>query len=364
MFSHRVISSPGASLHWGNLKRTVSKEKAFQATVAIGELAAEDMLGFSGRTASEIERVYVKFRDGMPMAAGIRKCLPNVDVRYIVSQMKQAQGSGMEHPQIFFWDGYDGYSSSTVWFADPINASGITACENMRFLREHFRFDTALISHIAANVQGIRRMQTTLDDFRVSGFMNYVYLSTKLNRLGYLADGLELIPDFGDKVWGTLGNDYSTYDIQKDLKMLMGTKLGDVEMIKGTILHIAQVANRDMYRADRRASWITRNWVSEALTWYCEVGELPFKSIEWEQTSTLLDDLYRRDFLNIERRPWKSSHAEVFSLTDDGVNYMSQVYLPILDGLGIPQKIQRHMDFLIHLRPDEIKSTIIDVIQA
>lgn len=364
MFCHRAISASDASLHWENLKRTISKERAFQATVSIGELAAEDMLDFSGRSPNEIERVYVKLRDGMPMAAGIRKCLPNVDVCYIVSQIKQAQGFEMRYPQIYFWDGYDGYSSSTIWFADPVNATGVTASESLGFLRQHFRFDTALISHIVANTKGIIRMQTTLDDFKVNGFMNYAYLSTKLNRLGYLADGLELIPDFGDKIWGTLGEDYSTYDIQKDLSMLLGTKLGDVEIIKGTILHIIQVANSDKYRSDRRASWVTRNWISAVLTWYCEVGELSFDRIERDQTSTLLDNLYQRDFLEIEKRPWKSGYADVFSLTDDGVKYVSQVYLPILHDIGIPQKIQEHMNFLIYLRPKDIENTIADVIQA
>lgn len=359
-FAHKAIASPNVRLHWEKLKKTVSKEKAYQATVAIGELAAEDMLDFSGKTPSEIDRIYVKLRDGMPMAAGIKRKLPHVDIRYIVSQLKQ--GSGLNHPPIFFWDGYDGYSNENLWFADPINATGYTAIESLRFVRWHFEFSTALISHVVANIQGIKRMQTTLEDFSVDGFMNYAYLSTRMNRFtGYLTDGLELIPDFGDKVGGTLGEDYSIYEIQKDLRMLIGTELGKVELMKGTILHLIQIANADIYPTDRRASWITKNWVSAALRWYCEVGELPFKNMEWEQTSTLIDDLCKRDFLLIEKRPWKRGFAYVYSLTEDGVNYASKVYLPVLHELGIPQKLQKHFDFLIHLLPREIEKTIADV---
>ena len=357
MFLHRGILSEDAKLSWNRLRATVSKEKAFQATVIIGELATEDMLDFSGRSPDEIDRIYVKLRDGMPMAAGMKKRLPHVDIRYIISQEKQ--GSGVKHPPISFWEGYDGYSNETLWFADPMNATGRTAIESLRFVRKYFKFNTALISHVAANIRGIKNMQATLDDFKTNGFMNYAYLSKKLDPVtGYMKDGLQLIPDFGDKVWGTLGEDYSVYDIQKNLKNLMGTEIGRVELLKGTILHLIQIADREEYKGDRTLSWMTKNWITSALKWYCAVGELPFEKIRAAQVSVLIEDLYDRGFISVEPRPWKTGYSYIYSLTNDGVKYTSCVYLPVLDELGIPRKLQEHFDFLIHLTPRKIDENI------
>jgi len=357
MFSHRTIASPDAGMHWNKLKTTVSKEKSYQATVAIGELVAEDMMDFAGLTPRNIDRVYVKFRDGTPMAAGIKKRLPHVDVQYIVSQLKQG-----EHVPISFWGGYDGYSNETIWFADPINATGSTAIESLRYLREHFLYDTALLSHVVANIQGIKGVQTTLEDFYTNGFMNYAYLSTRMHpTTGYLMDGLELTPDLGDKVFGTIGEDYSIYDIQKDIMRLMGTQAGKVELLKGTILHLIQLGNSTRYLSDRSASWITENWIYSALRWYYEVEDVPLDIIGQEQIITVINDLLWRDFLHIERRPWSNSYANVYTLTDDGVNYTSRVYLPIMNESRILNKIGKNFDFLIHLRPKEIEETIKDV---
>ena len=359
MFLHREVTRQDAKLHWNRLKRTVSKEKAYRATAAIGELTAEDMLDFANRSANEIDRIYVKFRDGMPMAAGMKRKLPDVDVRYIISQLKQPN---TRRSEIQFWDGHDGYSNDTVWFADPVNATGRTAIESLRFLREHFLFDTALISHVVANVKGIKTTQTTFEDFRTTGFMNYAYLSKKIDaKTGYLLDGLELIPDFGDKVWGTLGDDYSIWDIQKDLKLLAGTQAGNVELVKGTILHLIQIANSSAYRTERRASWVTRNWISAAMRWYCTMGELHFEKLGNDKIFALIDDLVQTDFLSVEMRPWKTGYARVYSITDDGVNYVSKVYLPVMHQKGISQKVQEHFNFLIFRRPNEIEENIRDV---
>jgi len=359
LFLHHEVPFQSAKLHWDSLKKTISKVKAYQATAAIGELVAEDMLDFASKSTDEIDRIYVKFRDGMPMAAGMKRKLPHVDVRYIVSQLKQPNSI---EPDIQFWDGYDEYSSETLWFADPVNATGRTAIESLRFVRKHFNFDTVLISHVVANTVGIKRIQTSLDDFNSNGFMNYAYLSKKLDpKTGYLIDGLEMIPDFGDKVWGTLGDDYSVWDIQKDLNLLVGTQAGNVELVKGTILHLVQIANSSAYRADRGASWVTRNWISAAIRWYCTVGELPFEKFGDTEILSLIEDLWQRDFLSVEMRPWKKGYAKIYSTTDDGVDYVSRVYLPVMHEKGILQKLQKHFDFLIFRRPDEIEENIRDV---
>lgn len=357
MFTHRCIGSKEAEQSWKTIKRTVSTEKTFQATEKIGQLAALDMLEFAEKKQEEIERIYVKFRDGTAMASGMRKTLPNVDVRYIVSQEKQLS---IERPPITFFDEYDGYSSELLWFADPINATGHTTVESLRYVRKYFRFRTALISHVVANRVGIINVQTKLDDFSTNGFMNYAHLSNKLASNGYLEDGLELIPDFGDKLFGTLGSDFSIYDIRENMSKLMGTGAGDAEILKGTVLHLIQLANKEEYATDRDSTWITENWVIAALQWICAVGEFPFRRIHREQVSAIIQELYSRDFLKANSRPWKETTAVTYTLTEDGIKYASCVYTPIIAQKGIPNKLNKHLDFLIYLRPEAIRKNIKD----
>jgi len=177
-----------------------------------------------------------------------------------------------------------------------------------------------------------------------------------------MQDGLELIPDFGDKIWGTLGEDYSIYNIQSGVRNLLNTEAGRVETVKGTILHLLQIAGREQYAQDRKTSWITPNWISASLDWYCNMEQMPFPQTNDDQVRTLLEDLAFRDFLSVEMRPWKGGYARVYSLTPDGVRYASAVYIPILEELGITQSIAKHSDFLLHLRPEEIIQNINDPI--
>lgn len=359
MFLHHAVRNPDAKMHWTRLKTTISREKAYQATAAIGELVAEDMLDFADKSPKEIDRVYVKFRDGMPMAAGMKKILPNADIHYLVSRIKQVNATEKE---LYFWDGYDGYSNKTLWFADPVNATGGTAVESLRFVRKHFEYDETLISHVVANDKGIQRVQTSLDDFKSDGFLNYAYHSKRLDPVtGYLADGIELIPDFGDKVFGTLGDDYSVYDIQNDLKNLANTQVGNVELIKGTVLFLTQYAYSENYRSMRNASWITKNWLSSSIQWYCTMDELPFKNITVDEIYTLIDELIMRDFLKYESRPYKQGFVDVYSISDEGVQYSSKVYIPILYEKGVITSLKKHFDFLIQRKSYEIDQMIADM---
>ena len=55
MFKHRQIQGIEAERNWSVLKNTVSSEKAFMATAAIGEAAAQDMLELSGESRKSIK---------------------------------------------------------------------------------------------------------------------------------------------------------------------------------------------------------------------------------------------------------------------------------------------------------------------
>jgi uracil phosphoribosyltransferase len=358
MFKHRKITDYQAQESWGVLKNTVSREKAFQATSIIAEAAAKDMLEMSGESSKSIDRIYVKLRDGLPMATGMRKVLPNVDIRYIISQEKQ--GSGPFKAPISIFGEHDDYVSDIVYFADPMNATGNTASKSLRLLRKLFPYKKALVSHVAANDIGIKYLQTTLDEFSIDGYMNYAFNSKRLNASGYMEDGLALTPDIGDKLFGTLGSDYSIFNIQEELRNVIKTQAGKVELLNGSILHLIQKAYQEKYAADRLAQWMTKDWITAALQWYCAVQEFPFKQVTQRQVHTLINNLHERDFLVATERPISMGTIYVYSLTEDGYEYTSRVYLPVLSENGLTNKIAQHYNFLIHLPPRGIWRNIRD----
>ena len=157
--------------------------------------------------------------------------------------------------------------NSIRWFADPINTRGTTSIEVLRYLYKYVPFDIALLSHIVANVNGIDNIQTLITDFDVSSYMNYAFLSKKLNSdTGFLEDALEIIPDFGDKVFGTIGSDYSDNHMLDNLKILSGTHAGEVEKIRGIILLL--LYGKDIYKTDKDISWSTAKWIQESILWF------------------------------------------------------------------------------------------------
>ena len=125
----------------------------------------------------------------------------------------------------------------------------------------------ALLSHIVANVNGIDNIQTLITDFNMSSYMNYAFLSKKLNSsTGFLEDALEIIPDFGDKVFGTIGSDYSDTQMLDNLKILSGTHAGEVEKIRGIILIL--LYGKYIYKTNSDISWSTAKWIRESISWY------------------------------------------------------------------------------------------------
>jgi hypothetical protein len=206
-----------------------------------------------------------------------------------------------------------------------------------------------------ANHTGIGAVQTLITDFRTDSYMNYAFLSKKINQEnGYLQDALEIIPDFGDKVFGTIGADYSFHQMQKDLRNLQGTRAGEIEMLKGIIVYLLQRHGSGKYGADRKVTWSTKRWIRETIFWYIALRDMQINPNVMQHFDFIMNDLEERGFIRYKKYPYKNRNAHVYYARDDGVNISSAVYLPILDELGICRMILKDFDFLVHLLPQEI----------
>ncbi|MDD2665585.1 MAG: uracil phosphoribosyltransferase [Methanocellales archaeon] len=361
MFAHRKLLNPVADEEYTNIQKTISKDVAYKAAEVLGEYTATDMLDFATLSKPDISRIYVKYRDGLPMASGMKKMLPNADVIYVTSERT---GNNNNNVEISLLDtesieGTNFDESSIMWLADPINARGNTAIKTMRYLRNYFPFDLVLFSHIVANTIGVKTVQTQVTDFNIDGYMNYTFLSKKINQAtGFLKDALEVIPDFGDKVFGTVGADYPVYQMQKDIRRLLKTKAGDIEVLKGVIIYLLQRRENEDYKVDRRVVWATRLWIKEAIIWYKKLRDLQINIDIEQHFDFIIDDLVNRGFLGYKKYPYKDTYAYHYYVTEEGVNISSASYLPILDELKILRIINKDFDYLVHIPANEIRKQV------
>lgn len=358
MFTHRQVQNQKASESWTNLKKTVSKEVAYKATEVIGEYTTTDMLDFADLNKSDVDRIYVKHRDGLPMASGMKKILSGSDVIYITTERYGHYNDKVEISPLYT-ETMDDDESAITWFADPINARGTTTIEVLRYLHTFIPFEIALLSHVVANQVGIGAVQAQITDFNIDGYMNYAFLSKKINQTtGFLEDALEIIPDFGDKVFGTVGADYPVYRMQEDIRGLLGTGAGDIEILKGIIIFLLQKHGSDEYSADRRVWWATKRWIKETVRWYIELRDIRINKEIEEHLDYIIDDLNERGFLSYKTHPFKNGYAHDYYVTEDGAKVSQAAYLPILAELGISRTILKDFDFLVHLNADKIREQL------
>jgi len=250
--------------------------------------------------------------------------------------------------------------TSITWFADPINARGTTTIEVLRYLHEFTPFEVALLSHVVANRIGIGTVQTQITDFNIDSYMNYAFLSKKINpSTGFLEDALEVIPDFGDKVFGTIGADYPVYQMQEDVRCLVGTKVGDIEVLKGIIIYMLQRHGNDEYNADRGVKWATRSWIKATIVWYVKLRDMGIDVDIKQHFDVIMNDLEESGFIDYKKYPYKNSYARGYYITEDGVKVSSAAYLPILSELGIPKIISKDFDYLVHIPAHEIRKQVL-----
>ena len=360
MLIHQKIKSGVAAQNYGIVQKSINKFQVAKASELIGKAAAIDMMEFAGFQKSDIHRLYVKYRDGLHLAIGMRSILKKVDIRYLVSERS---GLANKSVSVDFWGTYDSVDSEElVWFADPINARGTTAAATLEILRNSLHYDTAFISHILANQVGIRTVQSKISDFSIDAYMNYDALSKRLNeKTGYLDDGLKLIPDYGDKLFGTVGADYSCTQLQADFRSLLGTQAGRVNVVKAIMLFILQKRWSDPYMIDRQVQFPTRLWVNLSLLWYSKLRRIPHlldMDLTERNVKLILNDMVQEGFITSNNLVIGNSIQLYYKITEEGRDYASKVFNPVLGKENVLSRIQKDMDFLIHLGPKQIHENI------
>lgn len=353
MFSYHVLQSEEAKNAWKTIRDTISPEEAQQASEKIGRLASEDMLDFSTIDKSEVDALFVKYRDGVYMVNGMKEIFPSAEAVYLITER---YGSRNQNVSVEPFNGYDfgEYNRETAWFVDPVVARGTTVNESIRFLRKRVPSERLLLSNIVANIKGIKNIQTKITSFDKDGYMNYAYQSTKLNeKTGFLEDGLRWIPDYGDKVEGTWGEDFPLKESQNRFRNIWYTdEVGKIERTRATLLYVLQA--REAHKTDRKLKWSTTNWIRMALIWLKVYRNLDIETSE-KAVARLLKELQESGFITPEKRVWKDRFAYTYSITDEGAEYSTSILVPVMAEEGWTHQIEKDLDHLCHLTPHKLK---------
>ena len=148
--------------------------------------------------------------------------------------------------------------------------------------------------------------------------------------------------------------------MQDDLRCVLGTKAGDIEVLKAIILYMLQRRESDEYNADRRVKWATMSWIEAAIVWYIKLRGLRIDVDIEQHFKFIMKDLVERGFIGYNEHPYKNRQTRDYYITGDGVNVSSASYLPILAESGIPKIISKDFDHLVHLSAGDIRKYILN----
>ena len=364
MLKHHKIKDDIVKNEVNSIINTIKPSIVAKSSEIIGEYSATDMVEFSDVPKSRIRRIYVKYRDGLSYAIGFKKVIRDVDIRYIHTERS---GTANEQVSVKFWDPLEqmslaSHKDEVVWFADPINARGTTVLGTMDFLRKYVGYDTILLSHILANKVGINKVQTKITDYSIKGFMNYAFYSSHLDtKTGYLNDGLKFIPDYGDKLFGTLGADYPEIQLQQVIKDLIDTQTqaGREEVIRGIILYLLQLRWNEEYSSKRDLQSPTRLWINMALFWYVKIKKLSYIKLEdlaEKNVFSVLDNMEKTGFIDSITFPMGNSFIKYYKPTEEGLSQATKVYNPVLGSRNILLMLNKEFGTIIKLSPKAIRN--------
>jgi uracil phosphoribosyltransferase len=131
-------------------------------------------------------------RAGLGMVSGFQKLLPRARVGHI----GMSRNEDTHEPEAYYYKMPKGLDQATVIVVDPMLATGGSACDAIRFLKDSGARRLKFVGLIAAQ-QGLDRLSAAHPDVDI-------YIAEKdevLNENAYIVPGLG---DAGDRIFGTL----------------------------------------------------------------------------------------------------------------------------------------------------------------
>jgi len=356
-----VADSPKAKECVDVIKRSVSRERVAQASVALGRELALEVVENVGLEPKGTYGAVVKSRDGRFAAHGFKQVFPNLSITYVKTRRygknyEQVEVAPLTHPTVAGVD--------FGFIIDPMVARGTTLKGLLdHYVRSGMPTKSLVAVHFIVARSSVPFIQETLDRYILESYVQAAELHDFVNENGWLVPGLSRIKDYGDKAFGTWGQDYPLPQEIEYVRSMLSRPEGRMEAIRGIALYLLLRLQRGTTVPAGKRSLPSLAWVANALKYLETHSDLPLIQ-DWEDhprasrfSSQILrevvEDLAYEDFIKVEEAPFR-----VYKLTEEGEKYTTEVYLPALAETGaygkLTHMIAEETDFLAKNKPWEL----------
>lgn len=356
-----VADSPKARECVDVIKRSVSRERVAQASVALGRELALEVVENVGLEPKGTYGAVVKSRDGRFAAHGFKQVFSNLNITYVATRR---YGKNYERVEVAPLTRQAVGGADFGFIIDPMVARGTTLKGLLNhYVRSGMPTKSLVAVHFIVARSSVPFIQETLDRYILESYVQAAELHDSMNENGWLVPGLSRIKDYGDKAFGTWGRDYPLPQEIEYVRSVLSQPEGRMEAIRGIALYLLLRLQRGTKVPVGKRSLPSLAWVANAFKYLETRSDLTLVQ-DWEDnprasrfsSQTLrgvVEDLAYEDFIKVEEGPFR-----IYKLTEEGEKYTTEVYLPALAETGAYGKMT-HMtaeetDFLVKNKPWEL----------
>ncbi|KPV65105.1 MAG: uracil phosphoribosyltransferase [Candidatus Bathyarchaeota archaeon BA1] len=343
------------------IRRSVSRERVAQSSVVLGKELALDVVNHVGIEPKGAYGAVVKYRDGLFAAYGLKQVFPNLEIVYVKTRR---YGRNYENVEVIPLTHQRVGHADCGFIIDPMVARGTT----FKGLLDHYvgssmPTEAMVAVHFIMAKSSVPFIQETLDRYILESYIQTAELHDSVNGHGWLIPGLLRIKDYGDKVFGTWGQDYPLTQEIEYVRSMLSQPEGVMEAIRGITLYLILRLQRGATIPMHRRSLPSLAWITNSLR-YAEVKTGLRLIQDWEDNprssqflsrslGEITHDLAHEDFIEVGGAPFRT-----YKLTKEGERYTTEVYLPSLaetETYGkMTHMIAEETDFLAEKRPWEL----------
>lgn len=315
----------------------------------MGKITAVDMRDRIKLSSTECPTILVKAPSGRHFGMGMAGALDGFDIQYFWAPRKKGQCTAedihLQNSQVRI--------GTSAWIASPVNGENPYVSATLDLLRSKRELDTAAFCHILVNGYGKNKVQTSLEQWQMNGYMNCIHEGGD----GYMgsfdsewASLSEVLPSYSSQSEPTDAEE-AAFELQSEIRKVHDTGLGPMEDGRGVILYL--LTRRDVLasRSTRVATEPTWPWVRASLSLIeAKTGiDLGLPPIDWLFETVLIAMVHDQVLAS---RPTR--YGAVYSVTELGKFQLSKAYLPIIDPGGLRAQVDKELGWLLHSPYSEI----------
>ncbi len=329
----RSSESLGAKKQLEVVRRSLSASQTINASRALGRELTLELVGNYSLDPSAKILVCVKQRDGAFAFQGMTEILTRCEPFFVKTRR---YGRSNENVEIVPLSTLPKTNSSRCVVVDPMSARGTTASAITDFLQHNFRVKQLFVLHFITTKLAISTVQLKLDQYLLHGYIQAGEIHDRVDGRGWIWPGLDWIKDYGDKVFGTWGQDMTNEEIRNYVRELVNSETIAYAGLKGVILYLLlrlQAGTLNISKDERPLP--TFVWICNMIRYLETIARVTLVS-DWQdrnaasyfRSEIIREALGELMYDGFVRRV--EDRYRLYNLTEEGSKYSLDIYVPTL----------------------------------